>query len=107
MKELFEQFIKIIEQSQEVREQIENNIKKYFEENKKQFEIASKELRSKWEESIKNLTNPKSLNEAMEKTMKLLIEFIGQDIINRLIEIQKKFPYLTIYIQRLFSNNTK
>jgi predicted DNA-binding protein len=102
MKQLLEQFIKIIEQSQGVREKIDNNIKKYIEENKVQFEEASHKIKDRWQEIINNLTKPKSLKEAMEKSMNLMYDFVGEEVMTKLINIQKQFPFVSSYIQKLY-----
>jgi Skp family chaperone for outer membrane proteins len=102
MKELFDNLIGIIEQANGVRETMETEIKKYVETNKKALEDASAKIKDKFEDVMKNITQGgANLQEIMQKTIDVMTEFLGKDTVAKLMEIQKKFPFIQEYMKNI------
>jgi chemotaxis regulatin CheY-phosphate phosphatase CheZ len=102
MKELFEQFFKIIDQANGVREKMEADLKKYVDENQKKFQDAAGQIKTRWEEVMKKVTDPQNFQEIMQKIMDLMKEFIGEDMVAKLLDVQKKFPFINDYMKTIF-----
>lgn len=101
MKTLFEQFISIVEKANGVRETMEENLKKYVEENKKALEDAAGKIKTQFDEMMKSVSDPQNIQEVMQKTMEVMTKFIGEENVKKLMEIQQKFPFINEYMKSL------
>ncbi len=107
MKDIFENFIKIVEQQKDAQEKMKEELKKYVDANKAKLEEASKKIKEQFEEMMKKITDPSNIQEIMTKTMELLGKLIGEDNAKKLMEIQKNFPFLNEYMKKIFPQPNK
>ena len=101
MKELFDKFVGIIEQANGVRETMEAELKKYADANKAALEDAGSKIKAKFEEVMKQITDPSNFQEVMQKMMATMSEFIGEDNVKKIMEFQQKFPFLNEFMKNI------
>jgi len=51
---------------------------------------------------MKKVTDPQNFQEIMQKIMDLMKEFIGEDMVAKLLDVQKKFPFINDYMKTIF-----
>ncbi len=102
MKEIFEKFIEIVEKQKDAQEKMKEELKKYVDSNKAKLEEAAAKIKEQFEEMMKKITDPSNIQEVMGKTMEMLETIMGKENAQKMMEIQKNFPFLNEYMKKIF-----
>lgn len=102
MKEIFDNIIKIIEQNKGVQSVIEDELKKYYEINKKIIDDSGNKFKSQMEEAMKTLPDPNDFTKVMQNMFDMLKRMIGEDTFSKMMELQQKYPFVQNITQNFF-----
>ncbi|OHD07420.1 MAG: hypothetical protein A2Y41_01390 [Spirochaetes bacterium GWB1_36_13] len=94
MKEIMENFMKIVEQAKGAQKTIEEEMKKYFEINKKTFEDAAEKMKKQFEDNMKAVMQANDFKAYMDKSLDMMNNFIGTDTIKKMTEMVEQYPFV-------------
>ncbi len=106
MKEVFDKLVLIIENSNGIREKIEQEIQKYYDSNQQIFKKIKYDLVNQIHQSMAKLTIT-DIGNIVANMVGLLKKTLGEDNFNKIMLFQQKYPYLNGFFQEILPQGEK
>lgn len=106
MKEVFDKLILIIENSNGIREKIEEETQKYYDNNKQIFQKIKYDFFTQIHQTMAQITLP-DIGNMVEKIVDLLKNTLGEDNFSKIMLFQQQYPFLNNFFQEILPQGSK